>query len=309
MTGSVGETDATHVEALLRKAFYFVQKPFDRRVLLTLVQRCLDLRRLELDNRRHTERLESELGEARAFQQSLLQPSSARIGAFSIAARTIPSAELGGDFYDYADAGAGRIAVLIADVAGHGASAAMLTGIVKSAFDSSRSEDWHPAGVLRRVADGIRNFEPRRFVTLICARLDARAGIVEWVNAGHPPGLLWLQDAVHELSTTGPLISPVFADRWWKLESRPLQPGARILLFTDGLVELEHHGVPFGTESVRRQFVAQKDGGVALLDGLQASAHEYGGLPAADDVTLLTVTMWAEPRGGGSLVSGASRNA
>jgi len=109
MTGSQSETDATHVDAILRKAFYFIQKPFDRRVLLTLVERCLELRRLESDNRRHVTRLESELREARAFQESLLPPASARIGSVALAARSIPSAELGGDFVAYADTGAGGL--------------------------------------------------------------------------------------------------------------------------------------------------------------------------------------------------------
>ena len=191
MTGSVSETDATHVEAILRKAFYFIQKPFDRRVLLTLVERCLELRRLEADNRRHVARLEGELAEARAFQQGLLPPEQARLGKVVVAARSIASAELGGDFFDYADAGAGRVALLVSDVAGHGASAAMLTGIVKSAFDASHAEDYAPLATVRRVVEGLRGFEPRRFVTLFCARIDPERNLLEWVNAGHPAGILW----------------------------------------------------------------------------------------------------------------------
>jgi len=71
MTGSVDDLDEKLVRAIRSAAFYFIQKPFDRRVLLTLVQRCLELRRLTADNLRHVTRLESELREARAFQESL----------------------------------------------------------------------------------------------------------------------------------------------------------------------------------------------------------------------------------------------
>ncbi len=105
MTGSVRELDAQLIRALREKAFYFLQKPFDREVLQTLVERCLDLRRLEKENQRHLKRLEQELAEARAFQQSLLPPEQGWVGGVSVAARYLPSSELGGDFYDYVAVG------------------------------------------------------------------------------------------------------------------------------------------------------------------------------------------------------------
>ena len=78
--------------------------------------------------------------------------------------------------------------ILVADVSGHGASAAMLTGIVKSAFHSASSDNYEPASVVERVANGIRAFGHHHFITLICARV--RNGSLDFVNAGHPPGIL-----------------------------------------------------------------------------------------------------------------------
>src|SRR5438093_7831696 len=80
MTGSIHELDAKLVRAIRKEAFYFLQKPFDREVLLTLVERCLELNRLDSENRKHVSRMEKELAEARAFQQSLLPPEAGRIG-------------------------------------------------------------------------------------------------------------------------------------------------------------------------------------------------------------------------------------
>src|SRR6266571_195662 len=131
MTGSVHEVDAQLIRAIREKAFYFVQKPFDREVLQTLVQRCLELRRLNKENSHHVMLLQREIAEARAFQQSMLPKEQGRIGNVAVCARYIPCFELGGDLYDYA-AHPSSTAFLIADVSGHGASAAMLTGIVKS---------------------------------------------------------------------------------------------------------------------------------------------------------------------------------
>jgi sigma-B regulation protein RsbU (phosphoserine phosphatase) len=292
MTGSQSETDATHVDAILRKAFYFIQKPFDRRVLLTLVERCLELQRIEADNLRHVSRLESELREARAFQESLLPPPSARLGAVALAARSIPSAELGGDFVAYADTGGGRVALLLADVAGHGVSAAMLTGVVKYAFDSARADGYAPLLTLRRVLDGLQGFEARRYVTLIAALLDPARGVFEWVNAGHPHGLHWSPGrAVERLQPTGPIASTALAGLTWSVERRPLASGDRLLFFTDGLIELERDGEPFGTERILESIAARGDGVVPLVDNLLAAADRFGGLPAADDVTLLAAAL------------------
>ncbi len=72
MTGSVDDLDEKLVRAIRSAAFYFIQKPFDREVLRTLVERCVELRRRREDHRQNLKRLETEMAEARAFQQSLL---------------------------------------------------------------------------------------------------------------------------------------------------------------------------------------------------------------------------------------------
>ena len=121
MTGIIHELDAQLIRS--------IRKPFDRDVLLTLVERCLELRRLAAENRRHVKRLELEPREARGFQRSLLPRATARLGSVDLAADYQPCTELGGDLYDYAGDGGDKATVLIADVSGHGVSAAMLTAI------------------------------------------------------------------------------------------------------------------------------------------------------------------------------------
>src|SRR5258705_8753820 len=72
MTGSLDDLDEKLIRALRSPAFYFIQKPFDREVLRTLVERCLELRWRRMEHRRNLDRLETEMAEAHAFQQSLL---------------------------------------------------------------------------------------------------------------------------------------------------------------------------------------------------------------------------------------------
>lgn len=290
MTGSVHEIDAQLIRAVREKAFYFLQKPFDRELLLTLVARCLELKRLDRENRRHLLRLEREIADARAFQQSMLPNEHGRIGNVSVFARYIPCSELGGDLYDYA-AGATSLGLLVADVSGHGAPAAMLTGIVKSAFRSSSAEDYQPLAVVERVHAGIRAFGCERFVSLVSARWSARESRLDYVNAGHPPAILWGPDSTPVLvPPTGPIISPVFPElSSWKQETLRLQTPNHLLFFTDGVLEVEGETGFFGLERMVREISITPNGGLELLNQILQSARTHsGGRPFQDDCTLLT---------------------
>ena len=210
MTGSVDDLDEKLVRAIRSPAFYFIQKPFDREVLRTLVERCVELRRRREDHRQNLKRLETEMAEARAFQQSLLPDREAVVNRVSVCCRYTPCSALGGDLYDYAGAPAGQTALLIADVSGHGVSAAMLTGIVKSAFHASHVDGFEPLAVVQRVSMGLAAFSPDRFVTLVAALISPDERRLRYVNAGHPPIVLW--GRAREplwLASTGPLVSPV----------------------------------------------------------------------------------------------------
>lgn len=290
MTGSATDADAMLVRAIRERAFYFIQKPFDREVLWTLVERCLELRRLKDDNRRHVRRLETELAQARRFQQSLFPPIRAEIGGVRIDARCLPSAELGGDLFDYTPVGDRGAAVVVADVAGHGASAAMLTALVKSAFRASHVDDYAPLAVLDRVAAAVEPFSYEKLITLVCARIGSDDGHVDYANAGHPPGLARDPSGrVLSLSPTGPVISPALTGVRWSTEALTLGPGGRLLLFTDGVTEAEGADGPFGTSPLERHLAGAPRTGERLLDDVIESVREVAaGRPIQDDLTLLT---------------------
>lgn len=302
MTGSVGEMDQKLVRAIRQKAFYFVQKPFDREVLLTLVERCLDLRRLEQANRRHVRRLEGELAEARAFQRSLLPDPQTSLGTLRLCARYLPCDELCGDFYDYAAPDPRALAFLVADVSGHGATAAMLTGVVKSSFQSCHAQGYEPRSVIESIWSAMRTFQANRFVTTFCGRLHPGLGRLEYVSAGHPPPILWgpRRPAVL-LASTGPLISPVIERPSWRQETAHVTSEDRLLVYTDGVTEAQGAAGFFGEERLLETVLHAPQSGEALLDAvLHAVAEFAGGRRLRDDVTLLTLAEGAEAPAGSS---------
>lgn len=291
MTGSVHEIDAKLVTAIRKDAFYFLQKPFDRGVLLSLVERCLELKRLDRIDRDHQRRMEKELGDARAFQQSLLPPRCCNVGGVSIFAHYLPCSELAGDFYDYAAAPPEGVAILVADVSGHGASAAMLTGTVKSAFHAASADFYEPACVVDRVANGIRPFGHHHFITLICARV--RSGSLDFVNAGHPPGILLNRaSGVALLEATGPIITPALKFSWGQ-QTIPVQPGAdRMVLFTDAIIEAEGESGPYGFDRLVNEVRNGPANGKDLSEHILESVRRFvGERMIDDDLTLLVADL------------------
>jgi phosphoserine phosphatase RsbU/P len=295
MTGSVDDLDEKLVRAIRSPAFYFIQKPFDREVLRTLVDRCVELRRRRDDHQQNLKRLQAELAEARAFQQSLLPDRNGRLNRVAVSCRYTPCSALGGDLCDYAAAASGQTALLIADVSGHGVSAAMLTGIVKSAFHASHVDGFEPLAVVQRVSQGLAAFSPERFVTLVAALISPEERRLRYVNAGHPPIAVWgpTRNPLW-LESTGPLVSPVLIRSTWEAADAPLGDGDHVLLYTDGISEILADEDGRAEHRFARAIARTPGGGAALLDAiLDEVQHEIAGQEQPDDLTLLTASVAA----------------
>ena len=292
MTGSVDDLDDKLVRAIRSPAFYFIQKPFDREVLRTLVDRCLELRWRREEHRLNLKRLETEMAEARAFQQSLLPDRETVVNGVAVCCRYTPSSALGGDLYDYA-ASTGRTALLIADVSGHGVSAAMLTGIVKSAFHASHVDGFEPAAVVQRVSMGLAAFSPDRFVTMVAALISPEERQLRYVNAGHPPVALWGRTRqLRWLHSTGPLVSPALMESTWESPVVPIHEGDHLLLYTDGISDALADDNGKSEKGFTRIIDRASEGGAPLLDTILADVHRrLAGRPQPDDLTLLTASV------------------
>jgi phosphoserine phosphatase RsbU/P len=289
MTGSIDDLDEKLVRALRSPAFYFIQKPFDRDVLRTLVERCLELRWRREEHRRTLHRLEREIAEARAFQQSLLPAREAVVNGLDICCRYAPCAQLGGDLYDYASATSSDTALLIADVSGHGVSASMLTGVVKSAFHASHLDGYEPDAVVNRVSTGLAAFAAERFVTLFAALIARDDRQLRYVNAGHPAIALWSATRELEwLESTGPIVSPVLP--WtWETRALPIHEGDQLLLYTDGVSDVLADADGDASTDLRTIVERHRTGGAPLLDAiLDATQQRLEGRGQPDDFTLLT---------------------
>jgi len=299
ITGSISEPDEKLFRSLEEGAFYFLFKPFDRRVLLALVERCLRLQRERLTKERYAQTLAADLEKARLFQHSLL-PGDPVVGdGWRIEGRLLSCDTLGGDFY-LAQAVDGGLAFAVSDVVGHGVSAAMYAGMLRSTLDAARRRGTEPERVARELLAGIDFFEDATCATLVYGLLlpDGRARAF---NAGHPP-LFWQRDGgIERLGATGTLLHRYLRDKPLAARELALSPGDRLLIYTDGAFEARNPSdQELGLDRLEEAFAACRPlPADEALDALMDLVDRHcGGRPVTDDVTMVMVEREASPHAG-----------
>jgi sigma-B regulation protein RsbU (phosphoserine phosphatase) len=181
----------------------------------------------------------------------------------------------------------------MADVSGHGVSAAMLTGIVKSSFQASHVDGFEPGAVVRRVSRGLAPFSPERFVTMVAALISSDEREMRYVNAGHPPVAVWGRTgAMRWLESTGPLVSPALTGSTWDAPVVSLDAGDRVLLYTDGVWDTLADDDGRAEGRMEAAIALAPEGGAALLDAILVDVYrQLHGRPQPDDITLLTANV------------------
>lgn len=194
---------------------------------------------------------------ADTFQRSLLPDPHPSIPGLALSSRFLPAPtgiEVGGDWYDAFTLPNGRLAVAVGDVAGRGLGAAAVMGQARNALRAYSLEGHPPAKVAQLLDDLVVHFGRGDMVTLVYGVIEPDLNALRYVVAGHMPPLLLDQHEARFLEFPGetdpPLgtgVAPMFHERL-----TPLQPGATILLYTDGLVEQRTESLSVGLERLRR---------------------------------------------------------
>ena len=215
---------------------------------------------------RHEHRRTAELERAKQIQANLLPASMPSLRGLSMAAEYRPIEHVAGDLYDVFELPGGRIAFVILDVAGHGITAALLTGAVKMSLHRRLAERDDPASAISLVnEDLLRCVSDGQFVTAYVGVWKPEDRTLTYCGAGHPGGLALSGDTVKSMPSTGPLLG-VIADATWSSDVLHMSVGDELFLFTDGVVDA---GAP-------EDRLGEK-GLVALLKNIQ-------NLPLADQV-------------------------
>jgi PAS domain S-box-containing protein len=263
------------------------------------------------------EQMEQELCRASEVQRSFLAARRVVIpekpvqgnGSIEVIHEYRPSGPVGGDFFCLLPLSETRVGILIADVMGHGVGAALTMSALNAMARSEAARLTQPDAFLMRLNRRLRDVIAREgtfeFITAFYLVIDTRDGSVSYSTAGHHPPLLLQAGSQrarrlfdHE-AIKGPALMLVQEPHFSTGEGR-LEPGDRILLFTDGLTEMPP--APSGEEDLGIEGLIQvldeirHDNLADLVGGVASAVLDRSGAKAfKDDLCLIGI----EYRGGG----------
>ena len=249
-------------------------------------------------------RVQQDLDAARGIQRSLLPKRMPVIPGISVAARTVTCFEVGGDYLDVVEMPDGSHLFVVADVAGKGLASAIVATSFRSAFRAFTTQPLTLQEMVDRV--GQHHWEEGqesrlRYVTAIFVRFHPDGGLLEVVNAGHNPGALIGADGTVQMIEASGTPLGMLPGMSYLAENFSFPPGARLLLYTDGLTEVFHGEEEFGPERLVAAYseLRTRDAEESL-ELLWEQLREFStGGPQTDDMTALTVIHQPQSTGSG----------
>ncbi|MCZ6602713.1 MAG: SpoIIE family protein phosphatase [Planctomycetota bacterium] len=247
--------------------------------------------------------LEHELDIATEIQTALLPGRIPQIEGYEMFAHYISAREVGGDYYDFIKIDSHHLGIVVADVAGKGIPGSMVMTMARSLIRFASLRNPSPADTLRKVNRALsRDMRRGMFVTAVYMVLDPRENIVRVSNAGHNPLLHYRARSgkVEEINPRGIALGfdkgPVFDSTLDEISVK-LEPGDRIVAYTDGVVEaLNAKGEEFGEERLER-FVrdsAHEDSKRLVHNLIAALEKHQEGTEQSDDITITTFRLKAD---------------
>ncbi len=199
---------------------------------------------------------------------------------------------LAGDYWDYIPLSDTQVALMIADVSGHGPGASVVALRIRAIIRTALSKGLAMTEAVELAAESTKNDEA--FVTVLLILVDVKANELHWLNAGHPPGIGITHDKeLFNLETTGPLISSLGGE--WEVRTHPFTPGDLVLGVTDGF--LEGQGAHSSTEEtqaiiriLRGLDAPVRQNPAEIVERLVAHIREISPRWHADDVTVVALS-------------------
>ena len=231
---------------------------------------------------------------AETLQRSLLPAGLPRIPGLDLAVRYLPAtegADVGGDWYDAFPVPGGLIGLVTGDVAGHSIASASVMGQVRNLLRGYATDDPEPVRVLERTNHALTMLLPDVIASVVYAVLDPASGELRYANAGHPPPLVAERSGRTEyLDDTAGTMLGACADRGVTAGHRILPPGARLVLYTDGLIEDRRRDITDGL-AILAETLGRAGPGSAEQTCAAVQAALLGTAQRADDVCLLTARL------------------
>ncbi len=286
-------------EIIMVEAFASIAAGAIQNVLLReeLQSRTIEVKRTidELESKDLT--LQRELDMAFSIQQGILPEDSYEWNGIKILNHYNAMEKVGGDFYDFFHMPHGQLAIVIADVSGHGIPAALVTTMAKITFTAAAQKNNSPAKILEEVnQDMCQYIKTDDYLTVFFLTID-RTYQVTYVNAGHQVGLLYRKKTgkIESLDTPGYFVG-LMGEMGESYEESTIQLdfGDRIMLYTDGIIESTNLSKEeFGIERLEKLFLDHADKTIEelqtiVIDGVKTYSK---GISQKDDLSLVLLEL------------------
>jgi serine phosphatase RsbU (regulator of sigma subunit) len=242
-----------------------------------------------------TVQIDRDLQQAVRVQRFLLPPARIEGDGWRIEHLYRPADRLCGDFVDVHRRRDGRLAILVADVSGHGTSAALTAVMIKTAFLRAAPGVPSPADLLSAVQRELVGMAPPdRFLTAVAALFDPTESVIDLASAGHPPPLLITARGIDVIRQENGMVLLVTPETEYRDGRRlKLDPGNRLLIYTDGAIEASAAaGEMLDVDGlIRLAGETAKGPGDAFLQTLFGRIKEHAKNRLQDDVSLLSVAV------------------
>jgi sigma-B regulation protein RsbU (phosphoserine phosphatase) len=239
------------------------------------------------------QKLEEELEIAKDIQQKLLPSKLPTLNNFEIAALSVSSKQVGGDYYDVIKLNEQDYVVAIGDVSGKGVPASLLMAnlqaFLKSICKQGLAID-QATGVINDLVT--ENTSDGRFITFFWGILNDELKSFNYVNAGHNPPLLIRNNQIHRLEKGGIILGVMKTFTPYLQEEILLQSGDLIILFTDGITEAKNLSDDEFSDERFESFLLNlsSESSDEIIKLIENEISEFtSGHPQSDDITLIVI--------------------
>ena len=286
-------------EALGMDCYDYFVKPLQPRelelVLPLKIRNAINARRMVAQLRAKNQIMAHDLALAARYQHFLL-PSDGDLPGVKARWLYQPCRELGGDYFDFFPLPGGLLGLVVADVSGHGAASAMTASILKALLPGYLERSPSPAAALSSLNLELVNLtQDDGFVTVFLGLYDPDERTLHWCSAGHPAPLSLPPGGSPQWLSHPGFFLGVFSDEpglvSFEDKEMRLEPGHRLILYTDGYVEaLDPANQPLGLE--RLEDLASRHSqlpAAELIGRLRRELEQHTQGEVADDVALIVM--------------------
>jgi serine phosphatase RsbU (regulator of sigma subunit) len=237
---------------------------------------------------------EQELNMARRIQRSFLLSQFPQRPKLEVHAANISSKEVSGDFYDVVPAGTDAFLVAIADVAGKGVPAALMSSMLQASLRTQAGNVTSVAEILRNINTLVyRSTTVSQFATFFLARLDESSLTLAYSNAGHNFPIVFRKDGSRATLVKGGTVVGVLEAAEFEQDVIQLAPGDRVVLYTDGISEAANtSGEMYGEGRLERlvESLPADLSASELVERILQGVREFlGDEEPGDDMTVLAL--------------------